>query len=118
MGCPNSSERSPDDLQEIRRHVLARVQLCQRRAGVLLAAGIELPPAIEAACQARGDLRIDAVDLADLLGEKMVAAAVGGVKTNVVVAEGVEQGVNLVRVAQIERRVREQTCLLYTSRCV
>ena len=76
---------------------VAAAQAFQRRSRLLLAALVELPPAVEAARQARGDLWVEAVEPANLLGEEVVAAAVGGMKTDVVVADGVLQGVDLVR---------------------
>jgi len=70
-------------------------------------------PAVEAARQAGGDLRVELIDLGNLLGQEAVAAAVGRmeadvVEADVVVAESVEQRIHLVRVMQIKRRVRKQ----------
>ena len=56
----------------------------------------------------RADLRIEGIDRDHLLGEEAVAAAVGGIKAHMVAAEAADQRVDLVRVAHIERRVREQ----------
>ena len=75
---------------------------------MLPAPGVEFPPAVEGACHARGDLRIEGVDRGHLLGEEGVAAAVGGVKAHVVAAEAADQRVDLVRIVDFERRVREQ----------
>ena len=75
---------------------------------MLPAPGVEFTPAVEGARHARGDLRIEGIDCDHLLGEELVAAAVGGVKAHVVPAEAADERVDLVRVADIERRMREQ----------
>ncbi|EXI68804.1 MAG: hypothetical protein AW07_04302 [Candidatus Accumulibacter sp. SK-11] len=53
-------------------------------------------------------MRVEAVDVGDLPREEAVAGAVGGMEANVVVAEAVEQRIDLVWIVQIERGMREQ----------
>jgi hypothetical protein len=74
----------------------------ERLPGMRLAAGVELLPAVEAAGQARGDLRVARVEFDDPLGDEGVAAAVGGVEARQVGAEGADQRIYLVRVADVE----------------
>ncbi len=69
---------------------------------------VKLAPAIEAPGQARGNLRVEGIKLADLGREEMVSTAVGSMKTYVVVAEGVDQCVDFVRIVQVESRVAQQ----------
>ena len=49
-----------------------------------LAAGVEFLPAVECARHARRDLRVEGVERDHLLGEKVVAAAVGRMEAHVV----------------------------------
>ena len=80
----------------------------QRGAGVRLAAGVEFLPAVEAAGEARGDLRVLVVQVEHAVGDEGVAAAVGGVEARQVGAEGADQRIHLVRVADVEGRVGAQ----------
>jgi hypothetical protein len=69
-GSPPSGERSPDDLLHIGGQTIDGPQTFECGARVRLSLGVEPAPAIEAACQARGDLRVEAIELADLFGEE------------------------------------------------
>ena len=68
-----------------------------------LAFVVELLPAVEAARQARGNLRVAVVQVEDAVGEEGIALR--GMEADQVGAETAQQGVDLVRVAGVEGRM-------------
>ncbi len=78
----------------------------QRHASVGLAVGVETLPAVETAGNPRGGLRIAGVQRNDLIGQEGIT--VGRVEAHQIVAEGADQCVNLVWIADVERRMGGQ----------
>ena len=74
----------------------------QCAAGVALAFVVELLPAVEAARQARGNLRVAVVQVEDAVGEEGIT--LGGMEADQVGSETAQQGVDLVRVGNVEGR--------------
>src|SRR4051812_30713419 len=95
-----------DDFTDVLRKCRGVAYALERCTCMALPAFIEFPVAIESACDARRDLRVQLVECDDLLRHELVATAVGGMETDVVRSERADQRVDLVRVPDRERRMR------------
>ena len=73
------------------------------RAWRTRARGLALAPASEGADHARRDLAVEVVELEDDVGEEFVPGTVGGVEVVGGGAETTDEGVDLVRVFDVER---------------
>ena len=94
---------------DIAGQIVDGTQLLQCGFGVSLTPGIKLPPAVEAASNACGDLRVGLLQTRDHLGGQPVAAAIGGMEVaRVGPAEGAHQGIDLVGYLDVEAGVVEQ----------
>lgn len=77
----SSLQRIPDHFRHVLSQVLDGCDAFQRGACVGLPCGIKLPPAVEAAGNTRGHLRVHRLQYANDVGYEGVAAAVGDVKS-------------------------------------
>src|SRR5579859_2565737 len=74
-----------------------------------LARGVELPPAVEAACKACRDLRVERIDGDGLLRGKGVTGSVRGMEAHLIaVTEAADHRAYPVRVRQGERGMLHQ----------
>src|SRR3954466_7933612 len=103
-----SAERLRDDFRNVLGQTVGIADALECGARIVLSGTIEPAPAVEAARHARRHLRIEGIDGDHLVGEELIAGAVGGMEAHVVADEGADERVHLVRNLDVERRMLEQ----------